>query len=320
MNKISIIVPIFNSEKYLKKCLDSIVNQTLKDIEIILIDDGSTDNSLEIVKQYSNLYNNIKYCSKKNEGQAVARNLGIEMASGEFIAFVDSDDYVELNMFESLYNNAVSSASDIVVCDYVEEYENKTINKKSLYIEADNLQKAYIVSVAGPCSKIIRADIFKQNNLKFLENNIYEDLAIIPSLALYSKKITYCEEIFYHYVIRENSTMQQINYNQKLESIFNVMDFLSKQFEDSNFSEELEFLYINHLLYAGCGRFLKYKNTQNMIIKIIDIMNSKYPLWKENKYLKNQSSIYKLTCKIFMRNNKFELFLYKILKKFRRQN
>lgn len=315
MNKISVIVPVFNSEKYLKNCLDSIVNQTLKDIEIILIDDGSTDNSLEIIKQYSSLYNNIKYCSKKNEGQAIARNLGINMATGEFIAFVDSDDYIETNMFETLYNNAILNESDIVVCDYVEEYKNKILNKKSLYIKADNLKMSYIVSVAGPCSKIIKTNILKENNLKFLENNIYEDLAIIPSLALYAGKITYCEEVFYHYVIRENSTMQQTNYNKKLESIFNVMDFLSNQFEGTNFSEELEFLYINHLLYAGCGRFLKYKNTQNMINKIIDIMNSKYPLWKKNKYFNSQSSIYKLTCKIFMRNKKFEIFLYKILRK-----
>ena len=93
------------------------------------------------------------------------------------------------------------------------------------------------------------------------------------------------------------------------------MNFLSNQFEGANFSEELEFLYINHLLYAGCGRFLKYKNTQDMINKIIDIMNSKYPLWKKNEYFNSQSSIYKLTCKIFMRNKKLEIFLYKILRK-----
>lgn len=262
LNKVSVIVPIFNGEKYLKKCLDSIVNQTLKDIEIILIDDGSTDNSLEIIKEYSSLYNNIKYFYKENEGQAIARNLGIEKANGEFIAFVDSDDYIETNMFEVLYNNAISNKSDIVVCDYIEEYGNKNVEKKSLYIRADDLQKSYIVSVAGPCSKIIKTDIFKKNNLKFLENNIYEDLAIIPALAIYTQKITYCEEFFYHYVIRENSTMQQISYNKKLESIFNVMDFLSKQFEGSKFNAELEFLYINHLLFAGYGRFLKYENTR----------------------------------------------------------
>lgn len=314
MYKISVIIPIYNSESYLKKCLDSVVNQTLKDIEIILIDDGSTDNSLEIIKQYNNQYENIKYISKKNEGQAIARNLGIEMATGDFIVFVDSDDYIDQNMFKKLYTNATTNNSDIVVCDYVEEYENKKILKKSLYMNADNLQKNYIVSVAGPCSKIIKTDIFKKNNIRFLENNIYEDLAIIPSLALYTNKITYIEENLYHYVIRKNSTMQQTSYNKKLESIFNVMEFLSRQFENSSFSEELEFLYINHLLYAGCGRFLKYKSTNNMIKKIINIMNTKYPEWQKNKYFNSQSNLYKLTCKMFMRNNFFEMKLYKLLR------
>ena len=230
MYKVSVIVPVFNSEIYLKKCIDSILNQTLIDIEIILIDDGSTDNSLEIIRNYAKDFKNIKYKSKENEGQAIARNLGIKLATGDFICFVDSDDYIENTMLEKLYTNALINNSDIVICDYIEEYQNKQIKKKSLFINADSLHKSYILSVAGPCSKIIKTDIFKQNNLKFLENNIYEDLAIIPTLALYSTKISYCEEILYHYVIRNNSTMQQTKYNKKLESIFNVMDSLYSHF------------------------------------------------------------------------------------------
>lgn len=231
MYKISVIIPVFNSEDCLEKCLDSILSQTLIDIEIILIDDGSTDYSLQIIKQYAKKYDNVKYKTKKNEGQAIARNLGIEMATGEFICFVDSDDYIENTMFQKLYENAIKNNSDIVICDYAEEYGKKQIEKKSLFIDAENLHKSYILSVAGPCSKIIKTDIFKQNNLKFLENNIYEDLAIIPVLALYTQKISYCKEILYHYVIRNNSTMQQTKYNKKLESIFNVMDFLYEQFK-----------------------------------------------------------------------------------------
>lgn len=230
MYKVSVIIPVFNSESYLEKCVDSILSQTLIDIEVILIDDGSTDDSLQIIKQYVKKYSNVKYKSKKNEGQAIARNLGIEMATGEFICFVDSDDYIDNTMLEKLYENALKNNSDIVVCDYVEEYGNKQIEKKSLFVNAENLHKSYILSVAGPCSKIIKKEIFMQNNIKFLENNIYEDLAIIPSLVLYTKKISYCEEILYHYVVRNNSTMQQPKYDKKLESIFNVMDFLYEQF------------------------------------------------------------------------------------------
>lgn len=314
MYKISVIIPVFNSSLYLEKCLSTIVNQTLKDIEIILIDDGSTDNSLNIIKDYAEKYNNIKYKSKKNEGQAIARNLGIKMASGEFITFIDSDDYIELNMLEKLYNMAKLENSDIVLCDYIEEYSDKNIEKKSLYIESDDISKSYILCVAGPCSKIINSDIFKENNIKFLEGNIYEDLAIIPTLALYSSKISYCKEILYHYVIRQNSTMNQTKYNKKLESIFNVMEVLYDSFKGKGYDEELEFLYINHLLYAGCGRFLKYKNTNNMIPKIINIMNSKFPNWMQNKYFKTQSRIYRLTCKIFASNNQFYMALYKLLR------
>lgn len=230
MYKISVIVPVFNSEQYLEKCLNSILNQTLNNIEVILINDGSTDSSLQIIKQYAEKYSNIKYKTKENEGQAIARNLGIQMATGEFICFVDSDDYIENTMLEKLYKNAIENNSDIVICDYVEEYGNKKIEKKSLFINAENMHKSYIVSVAGPCSKIIKSDIFKQNNIKFLENNIYEDLAVIPTLVLYTQHISYCEEVLYHYVIRNNSTMQQIKYTKKLESIFNVMDFLYEQF------------------------------------------------------------------------------------------
>ena len=132
MYKISVIIPVFNSSLYLDHCLSTVVNQTLKDIEIILIDDGSTDDSLNVIKNYAKKYNNIKYTSKENEGQAIARNIGIQMSSGEFITFIDSDDYIELNMLEKLYNIAKSDNSDIVLCDYVEEYSNKNIEKKSL--------------------------------------------------------------------------------------------------------------------------------------------------------------------------------------------
>lgn len=315
MYKVSVIIPVYNAEKYLVKCLNNIVAQSLEDIEIIIIDDGSTDNSLNIIKKYCSKYENIKYKSKTNEGQAIARNIGISMSTGEFITFVDSDDYIDKEMLEKMYNNAIENNSDIVVCDYVEEYERKKIYKKSLYVLDEDLKKSFIVSVAGPCSKIIKTETFKRNNLKFLENNIYEDLAVIPVLAIYAKKITYCEEPLYHYVIRKNSTMQQQSYSEKLESIFNVMQELTSKFKNTTYKEELEFLYINHLLYAGIGRFIKYSNTEKQIEKIRKTIKSKYPKWQQNKYYKQTGVIYKLTCRIFYNNNKLLLKIYKKIRR-----
>ena len=315
MKKISVIIPVYNSEKHLNKCLNSIINQTFKNIEIILVDDGSQDNSLQIIKDYSERYTNIVYLSKENEGQAIARNIGINMAGGEFICFVDSDDYIDKEMLEKLYNSAIKNNSDIVICDYIEEYPKKNIYKKSLFIDADSIKRSYITSVAGPCSKIIKTSLFKENKLKFLENNIYEDLAMIPALALYTDNISYCEEYLYHYVIRENSTMQQLKYNSTIESIFNVMECLYNKFGGYDYKDELEFLYINHLLYAGCGRFLQYKNTSNHIEKINEIMKNKFPNWKQNKYYLKQNKKFQLTCNIFARNNFLEINVYKLLRK-----
>ena len=123
--KISIIIPIFNTEKYLKTCLNSVLNQTLKEIEIICINDGSTDNSLKIIEEYASKDKRIKFISQKNNGVSYARNKGLEIATGEFIGFVDSDDYASKNFFEKLYNSALKTNSDIACGEIVKIENNK---------------------------------------------------------------------------------------------------------------------------------------------------------------------------------------------------
>ena len=125
MPKVSVIVPVYNVEEYLERCLDSLVNQTLKDIEIIIVNDGSTDGSKEIIQKYLNKYKNIVYLEKENGGLSSARNYGIPYAKGEYIGFVDSDDYVEITMYENMYNKAIEEKSDMVECDFIWEYPNK---------------------------------------------------------------------------------------------------------------------------------------------------------------------------------------------------
>lgn len=123
--KVSVVVPIYNVEKYLKQCVDSLLNQTLKDIEIILVDDGAKDGSGKIVDEYKNKFTNVKVIHQANGGLGPARNTGIENATGEYIAFVDGDDWVQSNMYEKLYATAQKSNSDIVVsghCDYKNEF------------------------------------------------------------------------------------------------------------------------------------------------------------------------------------------------------
>ena len=118
MKKITIIVPVYNAENYLKKCLDSLVKQTLKDIDIIVINDGSTDKSMKIIEKYCIQYDNVRMISRENRGISYSRNEGIKLAKTPYIAFVDSDDYVELDMYEKLYNLITKDESSIAICNY----------------------------------------------------------------------------------------------------------------------------------------------------------------------------------------------------------
>lgn len=320
MVKVSVIIPVYNGEKYIEECLNSVLNQTLEDIEIIVINDGSKDNTQAILELYGNKYSDkIKVISKQNEGQGKARNIGIDLAKGEFITFVDSDDTIDCNMLQKLYDKAKTDEADLIICDYYEIIKENKIIKKAIIQKTGDLKKDYIVSVAGPCNKLIKTKLLKSNKLRFLENVIYEDIAMIPLIALYSNKISYVEEPLYNYYIRTGSTMRQTQFSDKLLAIYTVLETLEKGFEHSGlieqYKEELEFIYIKHLLYAGSGRFLEYKQGINQIPKILEIIRTKFPNWKNNKYYKKQSKMFKLNCNIFYTNNKVIIILFQIIKK-----
>ena len=210
MIKVSIIVPIYNVEKYLKRCIDSLINQTLKNIEIILVNDGSQDHSGEIANEYQK-YKNVKIIHKKNGGLSSARNAGIKIATGEYIGFVDSDDYVELDMFEYLYNNAKKNNSDIAACGYTVFFSNGQVNKitknigNKLYSpkEAMNIHlfTGYIDNIV--CNKIFKRSLF--DNLKFEDKKLYEDILIMPKLFNLCKTITLHTDSKYNYCKRNDS-------------------------------------------------------------------------------------------------------------------
>lgn len=303
MIKVSVIVPIYNSEKYLKKCLDSLVGQTLDDIEIILINDGSTDNSESIIQEYTEKYNDkIKYISQKNSGQAIARNNGIKIAQGEYIAFVDSDDYIEKNTYEILWNEVAEKKCDILCFNHYTD-KNGIIEKNGGFIiDSENTISKYIINEASPCNKIIKRKIFEENRLGFLEDHIYEDLALIPTLALYTDKICYSNEYLYYYNIHNNSTMRPKKFNTKMLDIYSVMEHLYEKFSNTKYVEELEYLYIEHLLHAASLNFLKYDEGIKEIKKIGKMLREKFPEWRKNVYFKKQNIKYKVICNLLYYN------------------
>ena len=203
---ISIIVPIYNSEKYLNKCIDSLINQTEKNIEIILVNDGSTDNSEEIIKEYKD--KRIKYYKNKNQGIGKTRNFGIEQATGSYIMFVDSDDYIEKNACEKMYNKAVNENLDVVLCDFYKEYDNGNIeeihtnsfNNSSLK-ENPNIITDYLC----PWAKIYDRKMIIDNNIKFVENLKYEDAPFVIKALCTAKKIGKIDECLNYYLIHDNS-------------------------------------------------------------------------------------------------------------------
>lgn len=298
--KVSVIVPVYNTEKYLEKCLESIVNQTYKDIEIIIINDGSTDNSSKIINKYVDKYSNIVYKEITNHGQGYARNLGIKLSSGDYIMFLDSDDYVDVDIISKMINKI--GTCDVVVCDIYKVIGNELVNFKNYYnYFKDNIN--LMLSHPGPVAKLYKKEVIK--NVSFLENVYYEDLSFTPVISLNVNKVCYINEYLYYYVIHANSTMLKKEFNEKINSIFKVMDYLKDKLK--SYPEELEYLHIEHLLYSATLRYLDYDDTQKYLKKINDIM-IKYPNWKKNKYYKMKSYKFKLVCHLAYKKQ------YKILK------
>lgn len=213
--KVSIIVPVFNTEKYLTRCLESLINQTLKDIEIICINDGSSDNSCNILEEYRKIDNRITVINQINSGQSVARNKGLEVAKGEYVGFVDSDDWVDLNFYEKLYNSAENNNADIAAAGIIKLNKFKRTNhlKISKEIVTDDVNEKFeicdIPEKSYVCNKIYKLEKFKQYNLKFEEGIIYEDLIFTPKAIYYLGKLAAVSGVNYYYWRNANSTVRR---------------------------------------------------------------------------------------------------------------
>lgn len=224
MPKVSIIVPVYNVEKYLSNCIDSILNQIFKDFELILVNDGSTDKSLDICKHYKNIDNRICIINKENGGLSSARNAGLDIAKGEYIGFVDSDDYIHPQMYEILYNQIIKNKADISMCAFkkVSEFDKNELlgkfilnqeveisnNEEAVFKLGENDSVTYVVA----WNKLYKKSLF--NNIRFKEGIIHEDEYIIHRLLYQANKLVYIKENLYFYLQREGSIMdKRLNIN-----------------------------------------------------------------------------------------------------------
>lgn len=206
--KISIIVPVYKVEKYIHKCIDSILNQTFKDFEIILVDDGSPDNCGKICDEYAQKDDRVVVIHKENCGVSSARNAGLDIARGEYIGFVDSDDYIEDDMYENLYNCSVLNNADISIIGV------KEINELGMVLYEyipNKINFSEILKRAHAWNKLFKRKLFFENNLFFIENKYYEDLELISKLFIKANKVCNVDEKCYIYLQRDGSTTRERN-------------------------------------------------------------------------------------------------------------
>lgn len=247
---ISIIVPVYNVEEYLEKCIDSILNQTYKNLEIILIDDGSSDNSANICDQYEKKDSRVKVIHKKNSGMSDARNTGMKIANGEYIGFVDSDDYIKQDMIENLYNLLKKNKADISICAYELLDKNKKPSAKlngKIYsfnnIDAiQELLKSKLIT--SHCwNKLYKKQLWE--TIQFPIGRKFEDMAVMHLVFEKAKKIVYKNEIGYYYIKRSNSIMKSIS--DTLVNDLREMSILREDYIKKNIVENEKYAEISEI-------------------------------------------------------------------------
>ncbi len=310
MVKVSVIVPTFNNAQYLRKCLDSLVNQTLNNMEIIVVNDGSTDNTKEILKEYSK---KVKVINQKNKGIAESRNKGIEEASGEYIAFVDSDDYVDLEMYEKLYNKVVSQDYDIATAfcnfQYVDHTEKGIVDLENDVLTKEDLKKYYLKLYPVVVAKLFKRSLL--DKLKF--RNVYaEDVDFLYRILPKAKTIGVVNEHLYYYFQRENSESNV--YTERIfDCVYNFNDLYKYYQENKYFDEyrdEFEFVYVRYLYATFIKRSLALsRELQKKAYELaVNNVKEKFPNYRKNKYFyKSLKGIYLVTF------NRFYVFLLRLV-------
>lgn len=251
MTAVSVIVPVYNTEEFLQKCLDSLTNQTLEDIEIICVNDGSTDNSLEILQNYASRDKRIKIINQENKKQGAARNAGMKVTTGEYIGFVDSDDWVDLDFYEKLYDAATRHNFDIALGTNIRAKKN--VNKKRLNItdekEYKTVQEKFDVNIQwkNPCptNKIYRRELFSKHNIKWPEGVFCEDKLFTIKAVYYANGIVTVPNVNYYYFDNPKSTVNnrktqhlkklKIDKNNANKDVLNFLKEHKVEIRDKNF-------------------------------------------------------------------------------------
>ena len=270
--KLSIIVPVYKVEEYLGECVDSLLSQTIDDYEIILVDDGSPDNSGKIADEYVAVNPDmIRVLHIDNGGQGRARNFALDIAKGDFVGFVDSDDWVTHDMYEKMYTRAAETGADVVVCDFMERFAD---GRESML--PASLQDNWLGSAGSSCNKIFRRSLV--GALRFPVGLWYEDFYFSAVMLLRSKHTEFIAEPLYIYRRGQESTMHNNNAAKNLDML-TIMDMLEKEMLPAGYKDDFEFFLVNHVLLDSISRLAKQDapERKEVIGKLRQYVQAKIP-------------------------------------------
>ena len=296
--KVSIIVPSYNAEKCIEKTIKSIINQTMEDIEIICINDGSKDGTLTILKKMQNQDNRIKIIDKENEGVWKARLDGIENATSDYISFIDADDYIEPQYIEKLYNSIVANNSDISICGFkrIDEKTKKVLSQEMKYKEDRIIKKDInfeeIISInTALWNKMYKSSILKE--IKELKNppRILEDMMFLAMAYLRTQKISFVNDYLYNYMVIEGSAMNTLK-KEEISIIQEAMIEIKQEYLKNNCPQQtMEILSSIAFLHFGVSLMLRASNNNDCNFKEeykknLEYLDNNFSEWKKTKYLK----------------------------------
>lgn len=285
--KVSVIVPVYNVEKYLARCLDSILSQELDSFEIVMVDDGSTDNSLAIAKAYERKHKNqIKVISQSNKGAGGARNTGIAHAEGEYLLFVDSDDIIKKNTLKVLYEKITKANADIAFfgLEYANEKGDTIFVQtwfKEPYVEFELDDYPYVFA-HDPyiCDKMIKRSLFVDNNIWFTERVWYEDLQLEAKIILHAKRMIALQDAFYTYCLRSGSTMHNANIEKNADMLYVVNDIIEYYVNQGlyeKYRKSLELLTMLHIMVLCTKRVASQDVKSHLLHEFYDFTNTHFP-------------------------------------------
>lgn len=309
MTDISIIVPIYNAEKYLNKCIKSLINQTKQELEFVLVNDGSTDTSEDIIKSYKD--KRIKYFKNKNQGIGKTRNFGIDKATGKYIMFLDSDDYLATHACEELFNKAEKDNLDLVINDFyrVDEETEKQEEIKILDFKNTTLKenKNLLLDVnLAPWNKLYKTELLKKNKIKFVEDLKYEDAPFVIEAMDKAKKIGHLNKFLNYYIIHKNS--ETTVRDKKIFDIIEIVDKIRKYFSKrKEFTETVDKLSVRILTNYTIQQRVQVDKEVGMkfIDRAFQYMKENIPDYKDNKYYINRGILRRT-----IEKNKFLTKLY----------